>query len=632
MKKFNFIIFTLTLFISNLFLPQYTNSNNNILSINSPEDVVNPLPYSSLFLDKSNSLTFEDIDRVNFISTNRKNLNFGFIDDTLWVKFAIQNLSDLENWILDIPYPPLDKIEIFLSTKSETIKFISGDSIPFNMRNIKTEDYGFKIKLQKSTIYTIMIKVKTSSSTQLPIKIVSEKNFYERKLFSNIFKGAYIGIFFVMIFYNLFIYITVRDKTYILYITYMISILLFFLSIKGFLFKFLFSSNPLFNDLSLILSVNSITFFGTLFGLQFLNIKKYNKLIFYILTLISLLSLLLLLSTPFINKLSAIRITALLSSIASIFLLLAGIVALYKGYKPARYYVFGWLTVLIGTIILVLNKFGVVPQNIFTENSLHFGSVIEVIFLSISLGARIKDLKDEKDNIIMQNLENRLKMNQIFEKFVPKEFLKLLGKDNLTEVKLGDNIETEMTILFCDIRNFTSLSENMTVDENFRFLNSFFMRMNPIIHKNNGVIDKFIGDSIMGIFHNDPLDAVNAGVEMLKELTLYNENRKKSNYKPIKIGIGINCGKVMLGTVGSEKRMNTTVIGDTVNIASRLETITKTLKSDLIISEYLFDQIKDRYQKDKFIIEKIGENEIIGRKQHIVLYKVVFDTPTSQNS
>ncbi|MCX8110225.1 MAG: adenylate/guanylate cyclase domain-containing protein, partial [Syntrophorhabdaceae bacterium] len=159
--------------------------------------------------------------------------------------------------------------------------------------------------------------------------------------------------------------------------------------------------------------------------------------------------------------------------------------------------------------------------------------------------------------------------------FVPQEFIRLLGKEDIIDVGLGDHKEMTMTILFSDIRDFTALSEGMTPKDNFAFINSYLEKMEPVIAKEGGIIDKFIGDAIMALFPKDADSAIKGAINMLKQLETYNNERKQSGLKTIKIGIGINTGLMMLGIIGGRTHMESTVISDAVNLASRIESMTK---------------------------------------------------------
>ena len=226
-------------------------------------------------------------------------------------------------------------------------------------------------------------------------------------------------------------------------------------------------------------------------------------------------------------------------------------------------------------------------------------------------------------NIANSNLTS---LNYTFEKFVPKESIGLLSKKSLSELRLGDNVKKKMTVLFSDIRSFTSLSEKMTPEENFGFINSYLGVMGPVIRKNNGFIDKYIGDAIMAIFENEE-EALRAGIEMLESLNNYNEkNRNSSNRPPIKIGIGIHTGFMMFGTVGEQHRMDSTVISDAVNLASRIESITKFYGVNLLISEDIINSISN---KDQFKIRYIDQITVKGKNIPIKIYEVFNCDPSN---
>jgi hemerythrin len=162
-----------------------------------------------------------------------------------------------------------------------------------------------------------------------------------------------------------------------------------------------------------------------------------------------------------------------------------------------------------------------------------------------------------------------------YSRFVPREFLHLLGIDDIRKVEVGQQVERKMTILFADIRAFTSLSESMSPQENFNFLNAYLVQMEPVITAHGGFIDKYIGDGIMALFPDSPDAALRCAQAMLQRLDDYNTGRERAGYRPIKVGIGINTGIVILGTIGGASRMDGTVIGDAVNLAARLERLTK---------------------------------------------------------
>jgi class 3 adenylate cyclase/HAMP domain-containing protein len=169
-------------------------------------------------------------------------------------------------------------------------------------------------------------------------------------------------------------------------------------------------------------------------------------------------------------------------------------------------------------------------------------------------------------------------------RFVPHSFLDFLKKESVVDLRLGDHVQQEMTVLFSDIRSFTTLSESMTPRENFDFINAFLRRVGPVIRDHGGVIDKYIGDAVMALFAESPERAIAAAIAMQRKVTEYNRERALDGRQPIAIGVGLHTGSLILGTVGEAERMNSTVISDAVNLASRLEGITKYYGVGIVVS------------------------------------------------
>lgn len=207
-----------------------------------------------------------------------------------------------------------------------------------------------------------------------------------------------------------------------------------------------------------------------------------------------------------------------------------------------------------------------------------------------------------------------------FSRFVPREFLSLLNKNSIIDIQLGDNLEQEMTIIFTDIRDFTSLSETMNPRENFDFINSYLSHMEPVINKNHGFIDKYVGDSIISLFPHNSKYAINCGIEMLAELKKFNENRKYPGVDEIKVGIGINTGNLMLGTIGSANRMDGTVISDAVNTASRLESLTKLYNASILVSQDTFNKLPN---PDDFHYRFLDQVKVKGKDKSIGVYEIL---------
>ena len=201
-------------------------------------------------------------------------------------------------------------------------------------------------------------------------------------------------------------------------------------------------------------------------------------------------------------------------------------------------------------------------------------------------------------NLMAKGLKEREKLKGAFGKFINKEIAQQILEGG--ELQLGGK-RNEATIFFSDIRSFTAISENMQPEQVVEFLNEYMTIMVAIIHKHNGVVDKYIGDAIMAVWGtpiktgNDVENALEATLEMRLALIQLNIDRAKRNQFPIKIGCGLNTGTVISGQIGSPERLEYTVIGDAVNLASRVESLSKPFAVDIVITHNTYSQIKNKY-------------------------------------
>ena len=209
-------------------------------------------------------------------------------------------------------------------------------------------------------------------------------------------------------------------------------------------------------------------------------------------------------------------------------------------------------------------------------------------------------------------------------KFVPYEFIGSLGHNVITDVRLGDQVEKIVTVLFSDIRDYTSLSEQMSPEQNFKFVCSFNERMGPAIRRHNGFINQYLGDAIMAIFPRNAEDALSAAIEMQKEVQDLNKIRISNDQTPIQIGVGMHTGPLIMGITGDENRMDATTISDTVNIASRLESLTKHYSVNIILSDSSLKQIE---QKEGFHLRSLGLVQLKGKREAVEIHEC-FDSNT----
>jgi adenylate cyclase len=200
-----------------------------------------------------------------------------------------------------------------------------------------------------------------------------------------------------------------------------------------------------------------------------------------------------------------------------------------------------------------------------------------------------QQVKEQSKRQIAAAWEANEYLSEKFQLFVPEQLLERIAPQGIESIQLGNVTEEELTVLFCDIRGFTAIAESQEARETFEWLNAFFTQMNDCITSHGGFIDKYLGDAIMAVFdkpNSHAMDAIEAAVAMQETLQEFNASRHQYNLEfPVSIGTGINTGIGMIGTLGSDRRMDSTVIGDVVNTASRLENLTKIYGCQIIVSE-----------------------------------------------
>lgn len=240
--------------------------------------------------------------------------------------------------------------------------------------------------------------------------------------------------------------------------------------------------------------------------------------------------------------------------------------------------------------------------------------------------------KNEELRTYNERLETRVRertaelasLNTIYERFVPREFINLLKKESILEIHLGDQVSRKMTVMFADIRGWTTLLEKMTPTEAFRFINAYLRRVTPVISDCNGFIDQFYGDGVMALFPATPDDAVRAAVGMLEAVAEYNRERAGDGFEPIGIGIGLHFADLMLGIIGSEDRMQGAVVADAVNLAARIEGLNKMYGSYVSLSNETLSAMKE---PDRYRHRFIDKVRVKGREDPVTVYEVFEGDP-----
>ena len=269
------------------------------------------------------------------------------------------------------------------------------------------------------------------------------------------------------------------------------------------------------------------------------------------------------------------------------------------------------MTVPIGLVTILFYGFTWFTMLIITS----FGGLL-FLAMFIAFGFAVaQQLNDLKSLAIQQ----QVRVTEAYQRFVPPQLVKDLGKKSILDVHLGDQVEVERSILFSDIRDFTTISEDMTPQQTFALINDYLGRMGPIVRNQSGYIDKFMGDGLMALFQQSASDAVTAAIKMQHDLLEYNRVAKNTGQPLIDIGVGVNTGKMMLGTLGEAGRMEGSVISDAVNLAARLEGLTKLYQTGVLISEETYLALN----KETFSVRLIDQVAVKGKKKSVMVYEIL---------
>jgi len=582
----------------------------------------------SIFVDKTSSHTIQSITQdgsISFEKSKTESLNFGHSDYTYWLKLPLtNNSSEIRSLFLLVDYNNIDEFEFFSPLPKEQSDGYHREKIgmkyPFDVRNVKNRNFIFPIELLPGESKTYYFCSKTVGGHLLPLRLWEKEEFYAHD--SNQLQGLgfYFGIMFVMLVYNFFIFISVKDVSYLYYIGYIFGLSGIQLVITGLGYQNFWPSYPWLQQNLYVIFSTICMGMSLLFAKSFLNIREISRKVDWLMSLMIGLNILILFSI-FLFPRSVTIMSAIIGSVPSILLaILAGIISYLNHYRPARYYLLAFSMLILMSLFVIMKFLNLMEANFFTEYGLYLGSCLEVVLLSFALASRINTIKREKEEAQTKSLEIQKLLTESYARFVPRDFLSNLGKESILDVRLGDQIQKEMSVLFSDIRSFTTLSEKMTPAENFNFINSYLSRMSPIIQRNRGFIDKFIGDAVMALFDKSVLDAVKAGVEMQHYLKDYNSFRKNRGYDPIEIGVGIHTGSLMLGTIGAEERLEGTVISDTVNLASRIENLTKVYGSKIAVSEEIIQEVK---RDGVYSFRFLDRVKVKGKMKSVSIYEIL---------
>lgn len=362
--------------------------------------------------DKQDKLTIEDIlnpEKFQVWESNcRETLSFGYTSSTYWVKVSLKNAADQNLYrLLEIAYPVLDYIDVYIVHDGKLNNhWILGDKRPFSERPVNHRNFVIPVEFRSNLSVDFYIRVKTSSSMQFPLIIWKERTFLENDQKRLLGLGIYVGIMLVMAVYNIFIFFSLKEKSYFYYVLYVVSMAMFLTSMKGLNYQYLWPEATIWNDKSILVGLSGVCLFALLFVGSFLDI--YHSIPSFIrpYKLLGIYCLLMTAGTFLIPYYIAIKIVITTAVFLIILAFIIGVSRWLSGDSTARFFTIAWISLFFGGVLLALNKFGVLPDNFVTNNAVQFGSAIEVLILSFALADRLNIEKKNRFKAQLNALEN----------------------------------------------------------------------------------------------------------------------------------------------------------------------------------------------------------------------------------
>jgi len=338
---------------------------------------------------------------------NKETLSFGYSSSVYWFRFYVTNSSveDVSH-LLEIAYPVLDDIKMFVYNENRQLveQFHLGDKIPFSQRDIQHRNFVVPLASSQKQTQMWLIRIQTSSAMQLPMTIWPERDFFIKDQSRLMGLGLYYGIMLIMALYNLFVFFSVRENNYLYYVFYVASMAGFLASLQGLSFQYIWPAATSWNDSAIIVMLSGVVFFTSIFTRNFMALADHNKILNNLFGLVIFASAITALSVNFIPYYVLIKALIGLAVMAISLVIYTGILRWSQGFNAARYFTIAWSSMLLGGVILALNKFNIVPRNGFTENAVQLGSAIEIILLSFALADRLNQEKRDRYEAQIQAL------------------------------------------------------------------------------------------------------------------------------------------------------------------------------------------------------------------------------------
>ncbi len=349
---------------------------------------------------------------------DKDTLNAGYSRSAFWLKIDLDyrpaNPSAQRSWLLELAYPPLDHLELYVPDESGGYRLAgrTGDALPFDSREIRQNNYLFNLNFSPHEHKTVYLRLASEGSIQAPVSLWSSSAYLEAQPVRLYVLGLIYGVLLGMLVYNLFIYLSVRDTSYLYYIVYIASFGLYQLSVNGAAVEYFWPDSPWWANAATPFFIGSAGLFGSQFARSFLQTSRHSPWVDRVLLALMAFGALVMALSLMTSYALALRLATTLALVFTVVIYVAGIVAWCRGLRVARYFIIAWSAFLFGGVINTLMVLGYLPNVFLTMYASQIGSAIEVALLSLALADRINAMREQQAQTLLEAGQKLEVLNQ----------------------------------------------------------------------------------------------------------------------------------------------------------------------------------------------------------------------------
>ncbi|MCJ8319845.1 MAG: sensor domain-containing diguanylate cyclase [Colwellia sp.] len=471
--------------------------------------------------DESNTLTISDVRNVNYAANfkllTKDHLSLGYRQSTIWLRFIIDNTAGhQDDWLLLFDYPLLDEIELYFNTTSGTNNqwqsLLMGDNLKFTDRPFNYRAFVAPLTLSLNQPTEFYVRIRTSSSMQIRPVVISTQAFLVEELNKEMFYGLIYGIMLMMALYNLFLYLAVRDISYLAYVFSVVSGCIFIMALNGHAFQYLWPNAPKLANTAIPLFTSIWMASTAIFTQLFLETKKFASRLYTAINFLIAFAIFSIIFSVFGEYQTAIKIATGLALFNGLIILITSIVCWLEGNRFARFFVGAWTVYGLGTAMLILSRFGVLEDNFVTHNSASIGLLLEIIMLSLALSDKYRVLTQELERQTHE-LEDKVILRTQELETSNKKLEKLSRIDSLTgmpnrryfdqqleqEWQRSINEAQPLSILVCDVDQFKNINDYFGHQYGDKCLQGVAKAIMATLHRPADMPARFGGDEFVVI-------------------------------------------------------------------------------------------------------------------------------------